>query len=108
MENSKRWMVTYTKHIKQKRKVYQDGFLVLNIASSKVALYDECEKLLECRLLKKDETVTSSETLVFDGYLVDIGDSEGSKEPKSDLNVDRKLNNHSRLRFKSPSGLNSL
>ncbi|KAJ1438056.1 hypothetical protein SESBI_03488 [Sesbania bispinosa] len=101
MGDSKRWTVTYTKHIKQKLKVYQDGFLELHISSSKVALYDEFEKLLECRLLKKDETVTSGETLMFNGYLVDIGDSEGDNKPESDLKVDKKNKNESR--FKTPS-----
>ena len=71
-----------------------------------VKLYDECEKLLECRLLKNDEIVTSGETLIFNGYLVDIGDPEGGNKPESDLNVDRKLKNYSR--FRTPSGLNSL
>ncbi|KHN16721.1 hypothetical protein glysoja_002818 [Glycine soja] len=101
MGDSKRWTVTYTKHIKQKRKVYQDGFLELHVSTSKVKLYDECEKLLECRLLKNDEIVTSGETLIFNGYLVDIGDPEGGNKPESDLNVDRKLKNYSR--FRTPS-----
>ncbi|KAH1135705.1 hypothetical protein GLYMA_05G218900v4 [Glycine max] len=101
MGDSKRWTVTYTKHIKQKRKVYQDGFLQLHISTGKVKLYDECEKLLECRLLKNDVTVTSGETLIFKGYLVDVGDPEGGIKPESDLNVDRKLRNHSR--FRTPS-----
>ncbi|KAG5030062.1 hypothetical protein JHK87_013576 [Glycine soja] len=119
MGDSKRWTVTYTKHIKQKRKVYQDGFLQFHISTGKertrksilkgianslavqVKLYDECEKLLECRLLKNDETVTSGETLIFKGYLVDVGDPEGGIKPESDLNVDRKLRNHSR--FRTPS-----
>ncbi|KAK7318078.1 hypothetical protein RJT34_02776 [Clitoria ternatea] len=100
MGDSKRWTATYTKHIKQKRKVHQDGFLDLHITTRKLSLYDECEKLLECRLLKKDETVSSGETLTFNGYLVDIGDPEGDKKPKIDLNVDRKLKNDSR--FKTP------
>ncbi|KAL2342652.1 hypothetical protein Fmac_003937 [Flemingia macrophylla] len=106
MGDSKRWMVTYTKHMKQKRKVYQDGFLNLHLSTSKVALYDECEKLLECRLLKSDETVTSGETLVFNGYLVDIGDPEGDNKPESDLNVDRKHKNQSRFRTPSDSTMN--
>ncbi|XP_073226212.1 uncharacterized protein [Cicer arietinum] len=101
MVDSKRWTVTYTKHINQKRKVYQDGFLVLNVSTSKLALYDECEKLLECRLLKNDEAVTSGETLAFNGHLVDIGSLEGENKPQPDLNVDRKHMNVSRL--KTPS-----
>jgi hypothetical protein len=35
-DSKKRWTVTYTKHVKQKRKVYQDGFLVLNVSTGKV------------------------------------------------------------------------
>ncbi|KAF7828115.1 uncharacterized protein G2W53_019279 [Senna tora] len=89
MANAKRWNVTYTKHIKQKRKVYQDGFLELHDSTTKVMLYDECDKLLECRLLKKDEIVTSGESLTFNGYLVDIGDPEGGNIPVSDTNEDR-------------------
>ncbi|RDX90192.1 hypothetical protein CR513_27974, partial [Mucuna pruriens] len=101
MGDSKRWTVTYTKHIKQKRKVYQDGFLELYVSSSKLKLYDECDKLLECRLLRSDEAVTSGETLVFNGYLVDVGDGDGDNKPESVLNVDRKQKNQSR--FKIPS-----
>ncbi|KAG4398357.1 hypothetical protein GLYMA_08G025000v4 [Glycine max] len=107
MGDSKRWTVTYTKHIKQKRKVYQDGFLELHVSTSKVKLYDECEKLLECRLLKNDEIVTSGETLIFNGYLVDIGDPEGGNKPESDLNVDRKLKNYSRFRTPSDGAKNT-
>lgn len=101
MEDSKRWTVTYTKHLRQKRKVYQDGFLDLHFSTNKVKLYDECEKLLECRILKKDETVASGETLEFNGYLVDIGGPEGHNNLQSDLNVDRKHNNGSG--FRTPS-----
>ncbi|KAL6979427.1 hypothetical protein U1Q18_021093 [Sarracenia purpurea var. burkii] len=77
MGDVKRWSVTYTKHIKQKRKVYQDGFLEVFDSSHKILLYDDCEKLLERRNLKKDDVVGSGETLAFDAYLVDIGDLDG-------------------------------
>nr|XP_012572110.1 uncharacterized protein LOC101489105 isoform X3 [Cicer arietinum] len=107
MVDSKRWTVTYTKHINQKRKVYQDGFLVLNVSTSKLALYDECEKLLECRLLKNDEAVTSGETLAFNGHLVDIGSLEGENKPQPDLNVDRKHMNVSRLKTPSDVKMNA-
>ncbi|CAH9068818.1 unnamed protein product [Cuscuta europaea] len=46
MGDVKRWDVTYTKHIKQKRKVYQDGFLEVHSSSHKVTLYDDCENVL--------------------------------------------------------------
>ncbi|XP_062146507.1 uncharacterized protein LOC133854358 isoform X3 [Alnus glutinosa] len=86
MANVKRWNVTYTKHTKQKRKVYQDGFLELHISTNKIMLYDDCEKLLECRIVKKDEVVSSGETLTFNASLVDVGDPEGDHKPLSDLN----------------------
>ncbi|KEH21265.1 hypothetical protein MtrunA17_Chr8g0388581 [Medicago truncatula] len=97
-DSKKRWMVTYTKHVKQKRKVYQDGFLVLNVSTRKLSLYDECEKLLECRLLKSDENCSSGESLTFNSHLVDIGNLEGENKPLPDLNVDKKQKNVSRFR----------
>lgn len=37
--NGRRWRVTYTKHLKQKRKVYHDGFLELSASGDKVMCY---------------------------------------------------------------------
>ncbi|XP_004246089.2 uncharacterized protein [Solanum lycopersicum] len=82
----KKWSVTYTKHLKQKRKVYQDGFLELQSSSHKVMLYDDCEKLLCVKILKNDNDVKTGETLAFDSYLVDIGDPHGDYKPISVLN----------------------
>ncbi|TMX01796.1 hypothetical protein EJD97_023537 [Solanum chilense] len=82
----KKWSVTYTKHLKQKRKVYQDGFLELQSSSHKVMLYDDCEKLLGVKILKNDNDVKTGETLAFDSYLVDIGDPHGDYKPISVLN----------------------
>ena len=132
MADAKRWSVTYTKHVKQKRKVYQDGFLELHASTNKVwtlifislssiffsfarsssdgvsvrdrvwislissvfasgwlrwrirsqlLLYDDCEKLLECRILKRDETVSCGETLAFNAFLVDVNGAEGHHAP---------------------------
>ncbi|XP_077251330.1 uncharacterized protein LOC143890503 isoform X2 [Tasmannia lanceolata] len=89
MENAKRWTVTYTRHIKQKRKVYQDGALELG-STGKVMLFDDCEKLLHVRFLKKEEVVESGATLEFDTYLVDIGDLEGNYKHLSNSNVQGK------------------
>ncbi|CAK9169283.1 unnamed protein product [Ilex paraguariensis] len=86
MADAKKWSVTYTKHIKQKRKVYQDGFLELHSSSHKVLLYDDCEKLLESRFVKKEDVIRSGETLEFDAYLVDIGDSHGDHKSIPNLN----------------------
>ncbi|XP_050376104.1 uncharacterized protein LOC126793584 [Argentina anserina] len=91
MAEVKRWSVTYTKHMKQKRKVYQDGFLELHTSTNKMLLYDDCEKLLECRISKKDEAVSSGETLTFNAFLVDVNDAEsgaGDQRPKPEVNSD--------------------
>ncbi|GAB2211914.1 hypothetical protein Droror1_Dr00025253 [Drosera rotundifolia] len=74
----------YTKHIKQKRKVYQDGYLL--VSNNKVMLYDDSDKLLESKFLKKDEAVKTGESLAFTSYLVDIGDPEDSHRPLSNFN----------------------
>ncbi|KAL9286364.1 hypothetical protein AtEden1_Chr4g0285041 [Arabidopsis thaliana] len=39
MAEKQRWIAMYTKHLKQKRKVYHDGFLDLHIARKKVFLH---------------------------------------------------------------------
>ena len=49
-------------------------------------LYDDCEKLLECRILNKDEAVRCGETLTFNAYLIDVGDPEGDHKPVPGLN----------------------
>ncbi|CAA7039708.1 unnamed protein product [Microthlaspi erraticum] len=84
MAEKKRWIAMYTKHIKQKRKVYHDGFLDLQITRRKVMLYDEADNLLESRMLKADEVVSSGESLTFQAYLVDVGDPKDGCEPPSE------------------------
>ncbi|GFP94949.1 hypothetical protein PHJA_001639300 [Phtheirospermum japonicum] len=83
MEDARRWSVTYTKHVKQKRKVYQDGFLEHQSSLHKVLLYDEWDKLLESRFVKKEDVIKSGETLTSDSYLVDIGELCGDYKPTS-------------------------
>ena len=53
---------------------------------SQLLLYDDCEKLLECRLVKNDEVVSSGETLTFNAYLVDVDavEKENAPPPASD------------------------
>ncbi|KAK9059349.1 hypothetical protein SSX86_021969 [Deinandra increscens subsp. villosa] len=80
-DDVRRWSVTYTKHITQKRKVYQDGFLELQSSSHKVKLYDDCDKLLDSKIVKLDAAVRSGETLTFGAYLVDVGDPHGETKP---------------------------
>ncbi|XP_010267567.1 PREDICTED: uncharacterized protein LOC104604753 isoform X2 [Nelumbo nucifera] len=98
MGDVKRWTVTYTKHIKQKRKVYQDGVLEFYSSLDKITLYDDGGKLLQTRFLKKDEVIGSGETLTFDAHLVDIGDPEGNHEPLVNFNNDQG-------RYKKPIGM---
>ncbi|ESQ38448.1 hypothetical protein EUTSA_v10028849mg [Eutrema salsugineum] len=87
MSEKKRWVAMYTKHMKQKRKVYHDGFLDLHITRKKVMLYDEADNLLESKMLKADEVVSSGETLTFQAYLVDICEPDGGSKPSSDIKV---------------------
>ncbi|XP_019266739.1 PREDICTED: uncharacterized protein LOC109244151 isoform X4 [Nicotiana attenuata] len=87
MGDVKKWSVTYTKHLKQKRKVYHDGFLELQSSNHKAMLYDDCEKLLGIKILKNDEDVKTGETLPFDSYLVDLGDPHGDYKPIPKLNI---------------------
>ncbi|KAL0372934.1 UNVERIFIED_CONTAM: hypothetical protein Scaly_0975000 [Sesamum calycinum] len=105
MEDAQRWSVTYTKHVKQKRKVYQDGFLELQSSRHKVMLLDEWDKLLESRFVKKDDVIKSGETLAFDCYLVDIGELCGGYKPTSTLNQgkDRKVEEKSGSFYSSNS-----
>ncbi|KAJ4757539.1 DUF2439 family protein [Rhynchospora pubera] len=70
----RRWRVTYTKHLKQKRKVYHDGFLQLNASRDKVRLYDECENLIDSKFLGKAESVECGKSFTMDSHLVDIAD----------------------------------
>ncbi|KAH7667051.1 hypothetical protein IHE45_12G034600 [Dioscorea alata] len=83
----KRWAVTYTKHLKQKRKVYQDGVLELCGSGKKVLLYDDCEKLIDSKFLKNDEVIECGTTVTLEAHLVDIGVLEESRAPLADINV---------------------
>ncbi|KAH7667042.1 hypothetical protein IHE45_12G033700 [Dioscorea alata] len=83
----KRWAVTYMKHLKQKRKVYQDGVLELCGSSKKVLLYDDCEKLIDSKFLKNDEVIECGRTVTLEAHLVDIGVLEESRAPLADINV---------------------
>ncbi|KAG9143428.1 hypothetical protein Leryth_023003 [Lithospermum erythrorhizon] len=90
MEELKRWSVTYTKHVKQKRKVYHDGFLDLTSFNHKIILYDECKNVLDSRFVKKDDVIQSGEAIAFDSYLVDIDHLEGDREPIPSVSYERR------------------
>ncbi|XP_049935367.1 uncharacterized protein LOC116260144 [Nymphaea colorata] len=80
MQGVKKWTVTYTKHLRQKRKVYQDGVLELSNSNQKILLYDDCGKLLDSRFLRKDEIVQCGGSLEFETHLVDVGDPDSSEK----------------------------
>ncbi|KAF3341846.1 hypothetical protein FCM35_KLT00484 [Carex littledalei] len=71
----RRWRVTYTKHLKQKRKVYHDGFLELSASGDKVRLYDEIENLIEVKFLTKVDSIECGNSFTMDSHLVDIADA---------------------------------
>ncbi|PIA34823.1 hypothetical protein AQUCO_03700242v1 [Aquilegia coerulea] len=79
------WRALYTTQKTQKAKKYHDGVLRLldGAFDRKIVLYDDSEKQLDSRYLKKDEVVKCGETLTFDGYLVDIGDLEENQTEES-------------------------
>lgn len=56
-------------------------------------LYDDCEKLIDSRFLKKGEMIESGGTLTFEAHLVDIGSLEGDKVPikKENVTINLKL-----------------
>ncbi|URD92845.1 hypothetical protein MUK42_01560 [Musa troglodytarum] len=92
MTSTRRWVVTYTKHLKQKRKTYHDGVLEISDSGNKVLLYDDSEKIIDSRFLKKDEVIESGGTLTFEAHLVDIGNLE-EKGPFKNLNSSRNDSN---------------
>lgn len=55
---------------------------------NQVMLYDEADNLLESRMLKADEVVSSGETLTFQAYLVDICEPKEGSKASSDLKVE--------------------
>ncbi|KAF0913237.1 hypothetical protein E2562_020391 [Oryza meyeriana var. granulata] len=70
------WAATYTKHVKQKRKAYQDGALVLHRASGNLVLLDDAGVTVECRVLRAGEKVSPGASLAFQRHLVDVGEPE--------------------------------
>lgn len=71
-----RWAATYTKHLKQKRKAYHDGALLLHADSGRLVLLDDAGDTLESRFLRAGEEVSAGAALSFHSYLVDVGEPE--------------------------------
>ncbi|XP_022773566.1 uncharacterized protein LOC111315806 isoform X5 [Durio zibethinus] len=51
---------------------------------AQLMLYDESQRLLECRMLRRDEVVCSAQTLTFAAYFVDVGLLHSPSPLKSD------------------------
>lgn len=47
-------------------------------------LYDAAKRLLDSKFLKRNEIIMSGESITFDGFLVEIGEMEGSHKPPLD------------------------
>lgn len=52
-------------------------------------MYDDSEKLIDSRFLKKDEVVESGVTLTFEAHLVDIGNLERENHPSANQNASK-------------------
>lgn len=55
-----------------------------------IILYDSSKNQIDKRFLKKDEVISSGESLTFDAHLVDIGDPIGTDEGDSDGKIKEK------------------
>jgi hypothetical protein len=75
-EPPQRWAATYTKHVKQKRKAYHDGALLLYPASGRLILLDDAGDTIESRFLRSSEEVSPGAALSFQAHLVDVGEPE--------------------------------
>lgn len=70
-------------------------------------LYDASKRQLDCRFLKKDEIISSGESISFDAHLVDIGEPGG--ENQLDLNIQGNNSNDASkpgTMHGQPSGIN--
>lgn len=57
-------------------------------------LYDASKRQLDRRFLKKNEIISSGESISFDAHLVDIGEPEGENQLLPDLNIQGNNYNH--------------
>jgi hypothetical protein len=72
-------------------------------------LYDASKRQLDCRFLKKDEIISSGESISFDAHLVDIGEPGGENQLLEDLNIQGNNSNDARepgTMHGQPNGIN--
>ncbi|KAF8688816.1 hypothetical protein HU200_042145 [Digitaria exilis] len=82
-EPPQRWAATYTKQVKQKRKAYQDGALLLYPASGRLVLLDGAGGTLESRFLRSSEEISPGAALSFQAHLVDVGEPDPARYTSS-------------------------
>ena len=83
---TRRFRALYTKHVRQKNKVYHDGFVLLRASSVLLALTDEAGRTLAVASAPAPaEQHPASDPracglTVFDGFLVDLDGEEEEEE----------------------------
>lgn len=61
---------------------------------TQVMLYDESEKLIDGKFLRKDDVVECGGSLTLEAYLVDIGDPIGDQKEFADMDTRHRDKQH--------------
>ncbi|XP_024319257.1 uncharacterized protein LOC104584666 isoform X3 [Brachypodium distachyon] len=72
----RRWAATYTTQLKQKRKAYHDGTLILHPDTGRLVLLDDAGTAIDARFLRAGESVSGGASLSFPCHLVDVGEPQ--------------------------------
>ncbi|XP_048529993.1 uncharacterized protein LOC125509137 isoform X4 [Triticum urartu] len=71
-----RWAATYTTQLRQKRKAYHDGVLLLRPDSRRLVLLDDAGVTIDARSLRAGESVSEGASVEFPCHLVDVGEAQ--------------------------------
>ncbi|KAM3275005.1 hypothetical protein ACQJBY_043774 [Aegilops geniculata] len=71
-----RWAATYTTQLRQKRKAYHDGVLLLRPDSRRLVLLDDAGVTIDARSLRPGESVSEGASVEFPCHLVDVGEAQ--------------------------------
>ncbi|XP_044945869.1 uncharacterized protein LOC123395023 isoform X4 [Hordeum vulgare subsp. vulgare] len=72
----RQWAATYTTQLRQKRKAYHDGVLLLHPDSRRLVLLDDAGVTIDARSLREAEYVSEGASLEFPCHLVDVGEAQ--------------------------------
>ncbi|XP_040246244.1 uncharacterized protein [Aegilops tauschii subsp. strangulata] len=72
----RRWAATYTTQLRQKRKAYHDGVLLLRPDSRRLVLLDDAGVTIDARSLRAGESVSEGASVEFPCHLVDVGEAQ--------------------------------